>query len=331
MAAAKQAVRRKPEPAPRAAASSRSSAAAACSCSRWRVPSGATACRRRCSPRCRRPSTGPRGDAERARGRHRRQGPRLLRRPRPQGADRASPGCATAAAPTTPADHAPVRRADALDRALPQAGDRRRAGHRARPPAASSWPPATWRWLPRRRPSARPASTSGCSAPRRWWRCRATSRASGRWRCCCWARCCPRARRPSTASSTAWCRPAKLMDEAMALADRIASKPPATLAIGKEAFYRQIEMAARRRLRLCRRRHGAEHDACRVGGGHRRLPGEAGARSGTRIEYARLPRIPRHEPRQLHGRVHRRHPRPTRAPSPWWGRAPPATGPATSP
>jgi enoyl-CoA hydratase/carnithine racemase len=34
----------------------------------------------------------------------------------------------------------------------------------------------------------------------------------------------------------------RLMHEAMALADRIASKPPATLAIGKEAFYRQIEM-----------------------------------------------------------------------------------------
>ena len=35
----------------------------------------------------------------------------------------------------------------------------------------------------------------------------------------------------------------RLMDEALALADCIASKPPATLAIGKEAFYRQIEMA----------------------------------------------------------------------------------------
>jgi enoyl-CoA hydratase/carnithine racemase len=34
----------------------------------------------------------------------------------------------------------------------------------------------------------------------------------------------------------------RLMQEALALADRIASKPPATLAIGKEAFYRQIEM-----------------------------------------------------------------------------------------
>jgi enoyl-CoA hydratase/carnithine racemase len=34
----------------------------------------------------------------------------------------------------------------------------------------------------------------------------------------------------------------RLMHEAMALADAIASKPAATLAIGKEAFYRQIEM-----------------------------------------------------------------------------------------
>ena len=29
----------------------------------------------------------------------------------------------------------------------------------------------------------------------------------------------------------------------MEVAERIASKPPATLAIGKEAFYRQIEMS----------------------------------------------------------------------------------------
>ncbi len=35
----------------------------------------------------------------------------------------------------------------------------------------------------------------------------------------------------------------KAMDEALRLADVIASKPPATLAIGKEAFYRQIEMS----------------------------------------------------------------------------------------
>ena len=35
----------------------------------------------------------------------------------------------------------------------------------------------------------------------------------------------------------------KAMDEALKLAGVIASKPPATLAIGKEAFYRQIEMS----------------------------------------------------------------------------------------
>ena len=37
--------------------------------------------------------------------------------------------------------------------------------------------------------------------------------------------------------------PGKAMDEAMGLANIIASKPPVTLATGKEAFYRQIEMS----------------------------------------------------------------------------------------
>jgi enoyl-CoA hydratase/carnithine racemase len=37
--------------------------------------------------------------------------------------------------------------------------------------------------------------------------------------------------------------PGKTMDAALKLANVIASKPPATLAIGKEAFYRQIEMS----------------------------------------------------------------------------------------
>jgi enoyl-CoA hydratase/carnithine racemase len=35
---------------------------------------------------------------------------------------------------------------------------------------------------------------------------------------------------------------AGLMAEAMRLANAVASKPPVTLAMGKEAFYRQIEM-----------------------------------------------------------------------------------------
>jgi enoyl-CoA hydratase/carnithine racemase len=36
---------------------------------------------------------------------------------------------------------------------------------------------------------------------------------------------------------------ARLMQETLALADLIATKPPVTLAIGKEAFYRQVEMS----------------------------------------------------------------------------------------
>ena len=44
------------------------------------------------------------------------------------------------------------------------------------------------------------------------------------------------------ASSTAWCRPAVRWRRPWNSADRIAREPPATLAIGKEAFYRQIEM-----------------------------------------------------------------------------------------
>ena len=34
----------------------------------------------------------------------------------------------------------------------------------------------------------------------------------------------------------------KLMEEALSLARKLAAKPPATVAIGKEAFYRQAEM-----------------------------------------------------------------------------------------
>jgi enoyl-CoA hydratase/carnithine racemase len=36
--------------------------------------------------------------------------------------------------------------------------------------------------------------------------------------------------------------PGAALDAALALARTVASKPPATLAIGKEAFYRQVEM-----------------------------------------------------------------------------------------
>ena len=73
---------------------------------------------RRGSARCRR-----------ARGRDRRQGHRLLRRSRPEGADRASRAMPTAGAPSTELLMRQCSQADAVDRALPQAGDRGRAGH----------------------------------------------------------------------------------------------------------------------------------------------------------------------------------------------------------
>ena len=82
------------------------------------------------------------------------------------------------------AHHGDLQRADAADRQAAAAGDRRGAGRRHAPPAAS-WSRAAISRSPRpRRNSRRPASISACSARRRWWRCRATSRASTRWRCC---------------------------------------------------------------------------------------------------------------------------------------------------
>ena len=79
------------------------------------------------------------------------------------------------------------------------------------------------------------------------------------------------------------------MDEAMALADAIASKPPATLAIGKEAFYRQIEMRLADAYDYAAGVMVAEHDACRVGGRHRRLPREADARLGQGLSARARP------------------------------------------
>ncbi len=69
--------------------------------------------------------------------------------------------------------------------------------------------------------------------------------------------------------------PEKLEAETMALARQIAAKPRATVKIGKEAFYRQLEMRLERCLRLCERDHDAQHAARRSPGRHRRLRGKA--------------------------------------------------------
>jgi enoyl-CoA hydratase/carnithine racemase len=51
--------------------------------------------------------------------------------------------------------------------------------------AGASWLRlAIWRWPRRRRASPRRASISACFVPRQWWRCRARSGASRRWKCC---------------------------------------------------------------------------------------------------------------------------------------------------
>ena len=108
----------------------------------------------------------------------------------------------------------------------------------------------------------RPASTSGCSARRPWWRCRATCRASAPWRCCCWARCCPpqsgRRVRPRQSRGAgrqgAWTRRWRM-------ARQIAVQAAATRRHRQGGVLPADRDAARRGLRLCRRRHGREHDA----------------------------------------------------------------------
>ena len=128
-----------------------------------------------------------------------------------------------------------------------------------------------------------------------------------------------------TASSIAWCRPAKVMDEALALAELIASKPPRTLTIGKEAFYRQIEMPL-----------ADAYDYAAEVMVENMLHAEAEEGIGAFLDkrqpdWARAERVPRsrapqpafhaHESRQLQRRLHRRHPRRAPRPSPWWARA----------
>ena len=61
----------------------------------------------------------------------------------------------------------------------------------------------------------------------------------------------------------------------MALAGQIAAKSPLTLAIGKEAFYRQAEMGLDNSLCLCLGGDDAEHAGTRRCHGDRRIPGQA--------------------------------------------------------
>ena len=141
-----------------------------------------------------------------------------------------------------PADHDDVQRHDAADRHPAPAGDRGGARRRlgGRLPARRKL--RSRRRLDQGRASPRPASTSGCSARRRWWRCRATSRASTRWRCCSPARSSGRKGRRDRPRQRGRRRPARSAPGRSSWRKQIASKSSHVVGIGKAAFYRQIEM-----------------------------------------------------------------------------------------
>ena len=90
-------------------------------------------------------------------------------------------------------------------------------------------------------------------------------------------------RRAASGSSIAWSRRRTWRRKPTALARFIASKPTATLKLGKQAFQHQLELGAVERLRLCRRSDGAEHAARRSRGRHRRVSGKAPAQMAGEI------------------------------------------------
>ena len=57
--------------------------------------------------------------------------------------------------------------------------------------------------------------------------------------------------------------PGAAREEALKLARKIAAKSAAVVRLGKEAFYRQLEMDPRRCLQLRQRNHAQEHDDAR--------------------------------------------------------------------
>ena len=226
-------------------------------------------------------------DTSRARRGAGRERAGLLRRPRPQGTDRA-PQRRRRRPRLFQAHHDDLQRHDAADRQPAAAGDRRRAGrrHRRRLPIGREL--RSRGRLGRPRSSRRPASTSACSARRRWWRCRAMSRASTRWRCCSpatWSR----PRRAAAIGLVNRVVPAgdERAKRARPRPDRSPSKSSYTLKVGKEAFYRQLDMGLARGLRLRLRGDDRKHDGARRRGGHLRLHRKAQADLGGSLKQSR--------------------------------------------
>ena len=122
------------------------------------------------------------------------------------------------------------------------AGDRPgpRHRHRRRLPAGRHL--RSRRLQRRRRFATLGREYTACSARRRWWPCRATWRASRRWRCCSPATSSTPPKRCGWGWSTRSCRADRLDAAVPALCARLPDKPAAVLALGKRAFYQQLEL-----------------------------------------------------------------------------------------
>ena len=128
---------------------------------------------------------------------------------------------------------------------------------------------------------ARRASISACSARRRWWRSRATSRRKHAMEMLLLGEMVGAAGRPSLrARQPGRRRPARRSPRRAGWPRRSPPKSPLTLKIGKRAFYEQREMGLSARLRPRRRGDGGEHAGPRRRGRHRRLHRQAKPRLG---------------------------------------------------
>ena len=208
-------------------------------CSRSTGRRRATACRGSC---CERSGTSSRHRRrpQRARRRDRRQRPGILRRPRPQGDDGAPHRCRRRPR-LFPAHHETCSAMMQQIVSLPQPVI---AAVQGVATAAGCQLVATCDLAVARprRASPRRASISACSARRRWWRCRATCRASTPWRCCSPATSSPPTRPRRIGLVNAWCRRGARARGASSSRSKIAAKSSHVIGIGKEAFYRQLEM-----------------------------------------------------------------------------------------
>ena len=90
--------------------------------------------------------------------------------------------------------------------------------------------------------------------------------------------------------------PDRVVNEAVELGRQIALKPKRTLKIGKEAFYRQLEMPLEDAYAYACQGHGREHARRRGRGRHRRLHRQARSPTGRAERFAQTPPCPHFMP-----------------------------------